>query len=272
VAQLLALLDGLAPRSQVVVIGATNLLEALDPALRRPGRFDREIVIPVPNRTARHKILQIHTRGMPLADDVDLARLAETTHGFVGADLQALAREAGMRALHELLDKADPNTANAPELARRGRVHMHHFVAALKGIEPTATREFFAERPNVHWEDIGGLAHQRSLLQTLVQLPQAYPELFKQAGIHPPKGVIFSGPPGTGKTLLAKALATETGLSFITVDAATVFSKWLGESEKVIRQVFKKARQAAPCLLLFDELDAIVPRRGGGAYTGNTDG
>jgi transitional endoplasmic reticulum ATPase len=271
VAQLLALMDGLSPRGQVVVIGATNLPEVLDPALRRPGRFDREIAIPVPNRTARHKILQIHTRGMPLAEDVDLARLAETTHGFVGADLQALAKEAGMRALHELLDKADTNVANSSELARRGRVHMHHFVAALKDIEPTATREFFAERPNVHWENIGGLAKQRTILESLVQLPHEYPELFQQAGIRPPKGVLFSGPPGTGKTLLAKALATETGLSFITVDAATIFSKWLGESEKVIRQVFKKARQAAPCLLLFDELDAIVPRRGGGAYTGNTD-
>jgi transitional endoplasmic reticulum ATPase len=271
VAQLLALMDGLAPRGQVVVIGATNLPEALDPALRRPGRFDREIVIPVPNRTARHKILQIHTRGMPLAEDVDLERLAEITHGFVGADLQALSKEAGMRALHEILDKADGDTASPLELARRARVHMRHFVAALKGIEPTATREFFAERPNVHWEDVGGLEQQRRTLESLVQLPHEHPELFQQAGIHPPKGVLFSGPPGTGKTLLAKALATETGLSFITVDAAAIFSKWLGESEKVIRQVFKKARQAAPCLLLFDELDAIVPRRGGGAYTGNTD-
>jgi transitional endoplasmic reticulum ATPase len=271
VAQLLALMDGLAPRGQVVVIGATNLPEALDSALRRPGRFDREIVIPVPNRTARHKILQIHTRGMPLAEDVDLERLAEITHGFVGADLQALSKEAGMRALHEILDKADADTAGPLALARRARVHMRHFVAALKGIEPTATREFFAERPNVYWEDVGGLEKQRSTLESLVQLPHEYPELFQQAGIHPPKGVLFSGPPGTGKTLLAKVLATETGLSFITVDAAAIFSKWLGESEKVIRQVFKKARQAAPCLLLFDELDAIVPRRGGGAYTGNTD-
>lgn len=271
VAQLLALMDGLAPRGQVVVIGATNLPEVLDQALRRPGRFDREIAIPVPNRTARHKILQIHTRGMPLAEDVDLERLAETTHGFVGADLQALAKEAGMRALHEILDKADADIASPSELAHRGRVHMRHFVAALKGIEPTATREFFAERPNVHWEDIGGLGKQRSILESLVQLPREHPELFQQVGIHPPKGVLFSGPPGTGKTLLAKALATETGVSFITVDAAAIFSKWLGESEKVIRQVFKKARQAAPCLLLFDELDAIVPRRGGGVYTGNTD-
>ena len=271
VAQLLALMDGLAPRGQVVVIGATNLPEVLDQALRRPGRFDREIAIPVPNRTARHKILQIHTRGMPLAEDVDLERLAETTHGFVGADLQALAKEAGMRALHEILEKADADIASPSELAHRGRVHMRHFVAALKGIEPTATREFFAERPNAHWEDIGGLGKQRSILESLVQLPREHPELFQQVGIHPPKGVLFSGPPGTGKTLLAKALATETGVSFITVDAAAIFSKWLGESEKVIRQVFKKARQAAPCLLLFDELDAIVPRRGGGAYTGNTD-
>ncbi len=271
VAQLLALMDGLAPRGQVVVIGATNLPEVLDPALRRPGRFDREIAIPVPNRTARHKILQIHTRGMPLAEDVDLERLAETTHGFVGADLQALAKEAGMCALHEILEKADADTASPSELAHRGRVHMRHFVVALKGIEPTATREFFAERPNAHWEDIGGLGKQRSILESLVQLPREHPELFQQVGIYPPKGVLFSGPPGTGKTLLAKALATETGLSFITVDAAAIFSKWLGESEKVIRQVFKKARQAAPCLLLFDELDAIVPRRGGGVYTGNTD-
>jgi transitional endoplasmic reticulum ATPase len=271
VAQLLALMDGLAPRGQVVVIGATNLPEVLDPALRRPGRFDREIAIPIPSRPARYKILQIHTRGMPLAEDVDLERLAEITHGFVGADLEALSKEAGMRALHEILDKADSETGSPLELARRAQVYMRHFVAALKGIEPTAMREFFAERPNVHWEDIGGLAKQRTILESLVQLPREHPELFQQAGIHPPKGVLFSGPPGTGKTLLAKALATETGLSFITVDAAAIFSKWLGESEKVIRQVFKKARQAAPCLLLFDELDAIVPRRGGGAYTGGTD-
>jgi transitional endoplasmic reticulum ATPase len=262
VAQLLALMDGLMARGQVVVIGATNLPEMVDPALRRPGRFDREIPINVPSRPGRLEILRIHARGMPLAGDVDLDRLAEVTHGFVGADLQVLCKEAGMLALHEVLDEAGFEVSDPVVMAAEAQIHMRHFLTALRSIEPTATREFFVEKPNVHWSDVGGLAQVREFLQTAVELPRRHPELFEQAGIRPPKGILLSGPPGTGKTLVARALAAESGLSFITADAAAIFSKWVGESEKTLRQVFTKAKQAAPCLLFFDEIDAIAPHRG----------
>ena len=265
VAQLLALMDGLVTRGEVVVIGATNLPELLDPALRRPGRFDREIV----DRHARPhwaacEILRIHSRGMPLADDVDLERLADGTHGFVGADLEVLCKEAGMRALQDVLDREDFAEREINELASETRVSMRHFMDALKGIEPTATREFFAERPNVRWSDVGGLEQAKSLLRSTVELPRRYPKLYRAAGAVCPSGVILSGAPGSGKTLLVRALATESGFSFITVDAAALFSKWVGESEKALRQVFLKARQASPCILFFDELDTIFPRRDGG--------
>ncbi|HUJ73987.1 MAG TPA: AAA family ATPase, partial [bacterium] len=262
VAQLLALMDGMVSRGEVVVIGATNLPELLDHALRRPGRFDREVVVRVPNRPGRLQILRIHGRGMPLAEDVDLERLAEVTHGFVGADLEVLCKEAGMAALQDVLDREDFAEREIAELAQETRVHMRHFLAALKGIEPTATREFFAERPNVHWSDVGGLDDARSLLRSTVELPRRFPRLYRAAGSAAPNGVMLSGAPGTGKTLLVRALATESGFSFITVDAAALFSKWVGESEKALRQVFIKARQASPCILFFDEVDTIFPRRG----------
>jgi transitional endoplasmic reticulum ATPase len=262
VAQLLALMDGMVSRGEVVVIGATNLPELLDHALRRPGRFDREVVVRVPNRPGRLQILRIHARGMPLAEDVDLERLAEVTHGFVGADLEVLCKEAGMQALKDTLEREDFAEREIEDLAQETRVTMRHFMNALKGIEPTATREFFAERPNVQWADVGGMESTKALLRSTVELPRQYPKLYRSAGASAPNGVMLSGPPGTGKTLLVRALATESGFSFITVDAAALFSKWVGESEKALRQVFLKARQASPCILFFDELDTIFPRRG----------
>ena len=262
VAQLLALMDGMVSRGEVVIIGATNLPELLDHALRRPGRFDREVVIKVPNRPGRLQILKIHSRGMPLTDDVDLEMLAEVTHGFVGADLEVLCKEAGMFALKDVLDREDFAEREIKDLAEETTICMRHFIDALKGIEPTATREFFAERPNVKWADVGGLESAKSLLRSTVELPRLYPELSRIAGTAAPSGIILSGAPGCGKTLLVRALATETGFSFITVDAAALFSKWVGESEKALRQVFVKAKQASPCILFFDELDTIFPRRG----------
>jgi transitional endoplasmic reticulum ATPase len=254
-------MDGMVSRGEVVVIGATNLPEALDHALRRPGRFDREVVVRVPNRLGRLQILKIHSRGMPLADDVELERLAEVTHGFVGADLEVLCKEAGMHALQDLLQREDFGEHELGELLPETRVAMGHFLEALKGIEPTATREFFAERPNVRWEDVGGLHGPKALLRSAVELPRRYPNLYKKVGNIHPNGVVLSGPPGSGKTLLVRALATESGFNFITVNAAALFSKWVGESEKALRQVFIKAKQASPCILFFDELDTIFPRR-----------
>ena len=271
VAQLLASMDGLVSRGEVVVIGATNLPEMLDPALRRPGRFDREISLSAPSRVGRLTILRIHSRGMPLDGNVDLPRLAEITHGFVGADLEVLCKEAGMRALQELLGHADFMVKEVAALVHDARVTMRHFLDALKHIDPTATREFFVERPNVSWADVAGLDEVRRQLTALIEFPRKAPKLFARAGIRPPKGVMLSGASGTGKTLMAKALAAESGLSFISADAARIFSKWVGESEKALRQVFRKAKEAAPCILLFDEIDAIVPTRRGGIEGGNTD-
>jgi transitional endoplasmic reticulum ATPase len=262
VAQLLTLMDGLSSRGDVVVIGATNMPELIDPALRRPGRFDREVPVGVPGRDGRLQILKIHSRGMPLDADVDFERLAELTHGFVGADIEVLCKEAGMLALHEVLDQADFDTSDPAELAERARIHLRHFVGALRGIEPTATRELVVERPITRWTDVGGLTVVREFLQSAIQYPLERPELFQLAGIRPPRGILFAGPSGTGKSLVARALAGEAGLSLITADAASMLSKWLGESEKALRQVFTKAKQAAPCILFFDELDAIAPARG----------
>jgi len=271
VAQLLASMDGLVSRGEVVVIAATNLPEMLDPALRRPGRFDREISLSAPSRVGRLKILRIHSRGMPLHGDVDLERLAEITHGFVGADLEVLCKEAGMRALQEVLGHTDFMIKDVATLVKEARVRMRHFLDALRHIEPTATREFFVERPNVTWADVGGLDRVRRQLDAIIELPRKAPRLFARSGIRSPKGVMLSGPTGSGKTLVAKALAAQSGLSFITADAAMVFSKWVGESEKALRQVFRKAKEASPCIVLFDEIDAIVPTRRGGLEGGNTD-
>lgn len=271
VAQLLALMDGLVPRGQVVVIGATNLPEAVDPALRRPGRFDREITVNVPTRPGRLRILKIHSRGMPLAGDVDLETLAEVTAGFVGADLEVLCKEAGMLALRDCLTASQTQSGTgtdselaAEELAaEQTRIHARHFHEALKTIEPTAIRELSLERPDVRWEQIGGLGDVRQALLSALELPRQHPRLFARAGIKPPTGFLFEGPSGTGKSLTVKALATETGMRLISVDAAYLFSKWVGESEKALRTVFKKAKQSAPCILFFDDLQAFVPARHG---------
>lgn len=264
VAQLLASMDGLVSRGEVVVIAATNLPEAVDLALRRPGRFDREIPVNVPTRTGRLRILQIHSRGMPLADDVDLEALAEVTHGFVGADLEALCKEAGMLAVRDCFSQLNAqDTADTELLAERTTIRGEHFAEALKAIEPTATREFFLERPNVHWDEIGGQDDIRRTLLSVLELPRRHPAMFARAGIPPPTGFLFTGPSGNGKSLTVKALATETGLRLISVDAASLFSKWVGESEKGLREVFKKAKQSAPCILFFDGLDGLVPIRHG---------
>jgi transitional endoplasmic reticulum ATPase len=265
VAQLLALMDGMVSRGHVIVIGATNIPETIDPALRRPGRFDREIVIPVPNAGGRRAILKIHSRRMPLAPDVDLDRLAQITHAFVGADLEALCKEAGMVALRRYLSLEGENHLDAilatPDPLR---ITMEDFLTALREIEPTATREFYIERSTVKWHHIGGLSRIKETLISIVDWPAKYPGLFSQGKVFPPRGILFSGPSGTGKTLLAKALAGETGLNFISISGPILFSKWLGESEKALHQIFKKAKQSAPCILFFDEIDALVTARGSG--------
>ena len=265
VAQLLAVMDGLESRGKVVVIGATNRPDALDPALRRPGRFDREIEIGVPNRESRLEVLQIHARGMPLAEDVDLEKLADITHGFVGADIAALAREAGMRALRRIVPELDLEVESIPvEILNKIQVVNEDFVDALRELEPSAMREVLVESPNVRWDDIGGLASVKQELMEAVEWPLAYPQLFSHMAATPPKGIMLFGPPGTGKTLMAKAVATESQANFISVKGPEFLSKWVGESEKAVRETFRKARQAAPTVLFFDEMDSIAPARGGG--------
>ena len=265
VAQLLAVMDGLESRGKVVVIGATNRPDSLDPALRRPGRFDREIEIGVPNREARLEVLQIHARGMPLAEDVKLEKLADITHGFVGADLAALAREAGMRALRRIVPELDLDVESIPvEILNKIVVVNEDFVDALRELEPSAMREVLVESPNVRWDEIGGLAEVKQELMEAVEWPLAYPKLFSHMAASPPKGIMLYGPPGTGKTLMAKAVATESQANFISVKGPEFLSKWVGESERAVRETFRKARQAAPTVLFFDEMDAIAPARGGG--------
>ena len=273
VAQLLALMDGLESRGQIVVIGATNIPNALDPALRRPGRFDREISIPIPDRKGRLEILQIHTRGMPLNGDVDLKRVADLSHGFVGADLEALAKEAAMACVRDILPHINLQTQEIPyEKVSSLEVRMSHFMAALMEIEPSAIREVFVEIPDVAWEDVGGLEDIKQELFNAVQWPLQHPELFERYAIQPPKGIMLHGPSGTGKTLLAKALAKESGVNFISVKGPSLMSKYVGESERAIREVFKTAKQAAPSILYFDEIESLVPVRGrdsggGSAFT-----
>lgn len=274
VAQLLAILDGLESRGQIIVIGATNIPDVLDPALRRPGRFDRELSIPIPDKNGRLEILQIHTRGMPLADDVSLEKLAEVTHGFVGADLEALAREAAMVVLREIMPEVDFQLEEIPyETLLELEITTDHFTEARKEVDPSAIREVFVEVPDVWWEDVGGLDDVKEQLVEAVQWPLEFPELFEKANTQPPKGILLHGSPGTGKTLIAKAVANESGVNFISVKGPALMSKFLGESEKAIRDIFKKAKQASPTILFFDELDAVVPIRGlgGGDSTHTTE-
>ena len=263
VAQLLSLMDGMSSRGKVVVIGATNRINAIDPALRRPGRFDREIEIGVPDREGRLEILQIHTRGMPLEKNVDLDIIANMSHGFVGADLQAVAKEAGIRALRRVLPEIDLTTENIPsEILKKIIVTMDDFLDVIKEIEPSALREVFVEVPDVSWDDIGGLADVKQELQEAVEWPLKYHGLFVHSDATPPKGILLYGPPGTGKTLMAKAAAHESEANFISIKGPELLSKWVGESEKGVREVFRKARQASPCIVFFDEIDAIAPTRG----------
>ncbi|HIH69055.1 CDC48 family AAA ATPase [Methermicoccus shengliensis] len=265
VAQLLALMDGLEERGKVVVIGATNRPNALDPALRRPGRFDREIEIGVPDKEGRLEILQIHTRGMPLSEDVDLEKLAEMCHGYVGADLAALAKEAGIRALRRVIPEIDLEGETVPaEVLNKLTVTWDDFYEAYKELQPSAMREVLIEKPNVRWTDIGGLDDAKQELIEVVEWPLKYGRLYERLKTKIPKGIMLYGPPGTGKTLLAKAVAAESESNFISVKGPEFLSKWVGESEKAVRETFRKARQAAPCVVFFDELDAITPTRGGG--------
>ena len=264
VAQLLSLMDGMSTRGKVVVIGATNRINAIDPALRRPGRFDREIEIGVPDKEGRLEILQIHTRGMPLDKDVDLEKIASMSHGFVGADLQSLAKEAAIRALRKVLPEIDLTAESIPsDTLRKIIVTMDDFTNVLQEMEPSALREVFVEVPNVTWNDIGGLSDVKQELQEAVEWPLKYQSLFTHSDAVPPKGILLYGPPGTGKTLIAKAAAHESEANFISIKGPELLSKWVGESEKGVREVFRKARGAAPCIVFFDEIDAIAPTRGG---------
>ncbi len=268
VAQLLALMDGLKSRGKVIVIGATNRPNALDPALRRPGRFDREIELGVPDRNGRYEVLLIHTRGMPLGEDVDLKEYAAKTHGFVGADISALTKEAAMHTLRKVLPNIDFDKPLTPEILSKLIVSKENFDEALKITEPSAMREVLLEIPNTHWQDVGGLSDVKQKLIEAVEWPIAHPEIFQKHGITPPHGILLYGPPGTGKTLLAKAVATESQANFIAIRGPELLSKWVGESEKAVREVFRKAKQASPSIIFLDELDAIAPRRG--AFSGGS--
>ncbi len=263
VSQLLTLMDGLQARGKVVVIGATNRVNAIDPALRRHGRFDREIELGIPDRNGRLDILHIHTRLMPLDKDVDIEKIADITHGFVGADLQALAKEAAMHALRKVLPDIDLSQDIPIEILQKIVVRMEDFTEVLKEIEPSAMREVFVEIPNVTWKDVGGLNNIKQELLEAVEWPLTYRGLFGKSKLKPPKGIFLYGPPGTGKTLIAKAVANESEANFISIKGPELLSKWVGESEKGVREVFRKARQASPCIVFFDEIDSIAPVRGG---------
>jgi len=263
VAQLLTLMDGLKTRGQVVVIGATNRPDALDAALRRPGRFDREIEIGVPDKDGRQEVLQIHTRGMPLDDKVDLDEIAEITHGFVGADLEMLCKEAAMRVLRRILPDIKADEEIPKETLKKMIIKRADFKEALKEVQPSALREVLVQVPDVKWDDIGGLENAKQELKEAVEWPLKYPESFDKFGVTPPKGVLIYGPPGTGKTLLAKAVANESQANFIAVKGPELLSKWVGESEKGVREVFRKAKQTAPTVIFFDEIDSIASARSG---------
>ena len=263
VAQLLTLMDGLNSRGQVVVIGATNRPDSLDQALRRPGRFDREIEIGVPDRDERKEILEIHTRTMPLNEDVDLDKIAESTHGFVGADLESLCKEAAMRVVRRIIPEINKLDEAIPEeTLKKIIVNNDDFREALKEIQPSALREVLVQIPDVKWSDIGGLENAKQELKEAVEWPLKYPDLFKKFHVEPPKGILLYGDPGTGKTLLAKAVASESDANFIAIKGPELLSKWVGESEKGVREVFRKARQTAPTIIFFDEIDSIANARG----------
>jgi transitional endoplasmic reticulum ATPase len=265
VSQLLALMDGLEPRGQIVVIGATNRPNALDPALRRGGRFDREIEVGIPNRDGRFEILQIHTRGMPLTEDVDLQKLADLTHAFSGADISELCKEAAIKGLRRVLPEIDFEADYIPvEVLNKLVVTMEDFLDALRFVEPSAMREVLIEKPKVTWNDVGGLKEVKQALREAIEWPLKYPEVFKEAGANPPKGILLHGSPGTGKTLLAKAVAHESEHNFINIKGPQLMSKFVGESEKGVREIFKRAKQTAPCIIFFDEIDALAPTRGSG--------
>ena len=263
VAQLLTLMDGLKSRGQVVVIGATNRPDSLDPALRRPGRFDREIEIGVPDADERQEVLEIHTRNMPIAEDVDLKKLANTTHGFVGADLESLCKEAAMRVVRRILPDIKSDEEIPEEVLKKIIVTKDDFKSALKEIQPSALREVLIQVPDVKWDDVGGLDDAKQELQEAVEWPLKYPETFQRLGVRPPKGTLLYGVPGTGKTLLAKAVASESEANFISIKGPELLSKWVGESEKGIREVFRKAKQTAPTVIFFDEIDSIASTRSG---------
>jgi len=268
VAQLLTLMDGMRADRKVVIIGATNRIDAIDEALRRPGRFDREIEIGIPDRDGRYEILQVHTRGMPLAEDVDILELANSTHGFTGSDVSALVREAAMATLRRIFPDLDPDAPEiSPEVLETLEVTKADFEEGLGDVQPSALREILVQIPDISWDDVGGLDEVKDRLRELVELPLTKPEIFTRLGIQSPKGVLLYGPPGTGKTLLAKAIANEVGANFLTAKGSTLLSKWYGESEQKVAAFFRRARQAAPAILFFDELDSLAPVRGGGMGT-----
>ncbi|NDF28952.1 MAG: AAA family ATPase [Nitrososphaeria archaeon] len=268
VSQLLTLMDGMTARGKVIVIAATNRPDSIDPALRRPGRFDREIEIGIPDEEGRLEILQIHTRGMPVDEKIDLKQFARITHGFVGADLESLAKEAAMRSLRRILPDIDLQQEKiSTEILQKIKISEDDFKEALKEVRPSALREVLVEIPNITWDDVGGLDALKEELKEAVEWPLKHKEAFAYVDVSTPKGILLHGPPGTGKTLIAKALAKMTESNFISVKGPELLSKWVGESEKGVREIFRKARQAAPCIIFFDEIDALVPRRGSGDTT-----
>jgi transitional endoplasmic reticulum ATPase len=272
VAQMLTLMDGMQGRDNVVVIGATNRRDALDPALRRPGRFDREIEIGVPDRDGRSEIMDVHTRQMPISDDFDIGWVLDNTYGFVGADLAALVREAAMRALRRYLPEIDLEEETLPpEVLEKMEVCMDDFKEAIRDIEPSALREIYVEVPEVSWDEVGGLQEVKDRLKESVEWPLTKPELFEHFGIKPPRGIVLFGAPGTGKTLLAKAIANEAQANFISIKGPEMISKWVGESERAIREIFKKAKQSAPSIIFLDEFESIASMRSGGSASEGSD-
>ena len=265
VSQLLTLMDGMKSRGKVVIIAATNRPDSIDPALRRPGRFDREIEIGIPDEEGRLQVLNIHTRGMPLDKNVDLKKISKTTHGFVGADLEVLCKEAAMRSLRRILPEINLDEEKvSKEILQKIKITREDFTDALKEVRPSALREVLVQIPNISWDDVGGLDKLKEELREAIEWPLKHKEAFEYAHVKPPKGVLLYGPPGTGKTLIAKAVATTTESNFISIKGPELLSKWVGESEKGVREIFRKARMAAPCIIFFDEIDALVPRRGSG--------